>query len=171
MRSRRGPSPRWIVAAGIVAVLVVGLVRAWDDSRQVSSGDGWQLLAHQRAVGARNGVDLIGDQAAFELAWKRLLLRTDPPSVDFDRSVVALLTPLGTIACPTRLDRVRFDPDGHHVDGQFSLGLTLGCGSPPVSDTFLVALDRDRLPAAPYQVRILGPDPGDAVTGQLDQGQ
>ena len=43
--------------------------------------------------------------------------------------------------------------------------------SPPVSDTFLVALDRDRLPAAPYQVRILGPDPGDAVTGQLDQGQ
>ena len=168
MRTRRRLSPRWIVGAVIVAVLAVGLVRAWDDSRQVSSGDGWQLLAHQRAVGDRNGVDLIGDQAAFELAWKRLLLRADPPQVDFDRSVVAVLTPLGTIACPTRLDRVRFDPDGRRVDGQFSRGLTLGCGSPPVSDTFLVALDRDRLPPAPFQVRILGPDPGDAVNGQLD---
>lgn len=171
MPSRRGLSRRWIVAAGIVAVTAIGLVRAWDDSRQVSSGDGWQLLARQRAVGERNRVDLIGDQATFAAAWTRLLLRTDPPSVDFDRSVVAWFTPLGTIACPTRLDRVRFDPERHLVDGEFSLGFTLGCQSPPVSDTFLVAIDRDRLPSAPYKVRILGPDPGDAVNGHLDLDQ
>lgn len=171
MRSRPRLRWRWILIAGAIAVLGLGLVRAWDDSRQVSSGDGWQLLARQRAVGDRNRVGLIADQAALEAAWKRLLLRTDPPSVDFERSVVAWLTPLGTISCPTRLDRIRFDPDRHLVDGQFSLGLTVGCQSPPVSDTFLVAIDRDRLPSAPYQVRILGPDPGDAVNGQLDLDQ
>jgi hypothetical protein len=97
-----------------------------------------------------------------------LLVRSDPPIVDFDRSVVAWLTPLGTIACSTRLDRIRFDPDRHVVDGQFSFGLTVGCPSPPVSDSFLVAIDRVRLPSPPYQIRILGPDPGDAVNGQLD---
>jgi hypothetical protein len=61
---------RRTLAAGAVAVLVVGLVRAWDDSRQVSSGDGWQLLVRQRAVGERGRVTLIGDQAALEAAWK-----------------------------------------------------------------------------------------------------
>ena len=42
--------------------------------------------------------------------------------------------------------------------GRSRSGLTLGCTSPPVGDSFLVAIDRDRLPTAPYQVRILGPD-------------
>ena len=171
MHARPRLSLRLILIAGALAILGVGLVRAWDDSRQVSSGDGWQLLARQRAVGERGRIDVIDDQAAFDAAWKGLLLRTDPPTVDFQRSVVAWLTPLGTIACPTRLDRIRFDPDRHLVDGQFSLGLTFGCRSPSVSDTFLVALDRDRLPSVPYQLRILGPDPGDAVNGQLDLGE
>jgi hypothetical protein len=171
MHDRRRPVWRWIVIVGTLIVLAVGLVRAWDDSRQPSNGDGWQLLARQRALGDRNTVGLIADQAAFEAAWKALLLRTDPPTVDFDRSVVASLTPLGTIACPTRLDRIRFDPDRHLVDGEFSLGFSFGCRSPSVSDTFLVAIDRDKLPSAPYQVRILGPDPGDTVNGQLDLGE
>jgi hypothetical protein len=168
VRSRRHLSWRWILVACALVVVGVGLVRAWDDSRQVASGDGWQLLARQRAVGERGRVSVIDDQAAFDAAWTGLLLHADPPVVDFERSVVVWLTPLGTIACPTRLDRIRFDPDGHLVDGQFSLGLTFGCQSPSVSDTFLVAIDRDRLPATPYRIRILGPDPGDVVKGQLD---
>ena len=31
-----------------------------------------------------------------------------------------------------------------------------------------VSIDRDRLPAAPYQVRIIGPDPPGVANGQLD---
>ena len=81
---------------------------------------------------------------------------------------MAWLTPVGTIACTTRLDDIRFDRERRLVDGAFSLGLTMGCESPPVGDSFLVALDRDRLPDAPYEIRILGPDPTGVENGHLE---
>jgi hypothetical protein len=149
-------------------VLAIALVRAWDYSRQLPSGDGWQLLGRQRGVGDRNQVRLIGDQAGLDAAWGVLLLHSDPPKVDFARSVVAWLTPLGTISCPSRLDEIRFDPEGRQVDGAFSLGLSMGCESPSVGDSFLVAIDRNRLPQSPYQVRILGPEPPGMANGKLD---
>jgi hypothetical protein len=159
---------RRIAVIAILIVVVIGFGRAWDASRQVPSGDGWRILAHQRATGDRNQVKLITDQAGLDAAWREMLIRSDPLQVDFERSIVAWLTPVGTIACTTRLDDVRFDRDQRLVDGAFSLGLTSGCESPPVGDSFLVALDRDRLPDAPYQVRILGPDPTDVTNGTLD---
>lgn len=163
----RSSWPRIVIAAVVVAVLAVGLVRAWDQSRQLPTGDGWQLLGRQRGVGDRNQVRLIGDQAGLDAAWTVLRLTTDPPTVDFGRSVVAWLTPLGTLSCPSRLDEVRFDPQERLVDGAFSLGLSMGCASPSVGDSFLVAIDRTRLPQPPYQLRILGPDPPDTANGQL----
>lgn len=153
---------------GVLVVIAFGLVRAWDASRQVPSGDGWRILAHQRATGDRNEVKLITDQAGLDAASQEMLLRTEPQQVDFGRSIVAWLTPVGTIACTTRLDDIRFDRDARLVDATFSLGLTMGCGSPPVGDSFLVAIDRDRLPDAPYQIRILGPDPRDLANGGLE---
>ena len=152
----------------LVVVVAVALLRAWDHSRQPPSGDGWQILGRQRGVGDRNEVHLISDQAGLDAAWTVLRLTTDPPTVDFGRSVVAWLTPLGTISCPSRLDEIRFDAGEHRVDGAFSLGLSLGCTSPAVGDSFLVAIDRDRLPPAPYQVRIIGPEPPGVANGQLD---
>jgi hypothetical protein len=165
------PRRRWwrrIVIAAIVVVAAVALVRAWDASRQLPNGDGWQLLAQQRATGDRNGVQLINDQAALDAAWKTMRLTSETPQVDFGRSIVAWLTPVGTIACTTRLDDISFDRERRLVDGAFSLGLTLGCDSPPVSDSFLVALNRDRLPDAPYRIRILGPDQPPVENGHLD---
>jgi hypothetical protein len=167
MRSLARPSGRRILIGAILVIVAVGLVRAWEYSGQPPTGDGWQLLARQRGIGDRNAAHLIADQAGLDVAWKSLLLRSDPPRVDFARSVVAWLTPVGTIACPSRLDEIRFDPAQGLVDGSFSLGLTMGCRSPAVSDAFLVAIDRDRLPGAPYQIRILGPDPGGVANGQI----
>jgi hypothetical protein len=166
VRSLALPSRRILIGA-ILVVAVVVLARAWEDSGQPPTGDGWQLIARQRAIGDRNTAHLIDDQAGLDAAWKALLLRSDPPRVDFARSVVAWLTPVGTIACPSRLDEIRFDPAQRLVDGSFSLGLTMGCRSPAVSDAFLVAIDRDRLPAAPYRIRILGPDPGGVAKGDV----
>jgi hypothetical protein len=161
-------SRSWIVIAAIVVVVAFALVRAWDHSRQLPSGDGWQILGRQRGVGDRNRVHLIADQVGLDAAWTALRLQASPPSIDFGRSVVAWLTPLGTISCPSRLDEIRFDSQGHLVDAAFSLGLSMGCQSPSVGDSFLVAIDRDRLPPPPYQVRILGPDPPGIANGQLD---
>jgi hypothetical protein len=169
VRSRDGRRPwRRLVVAAVIALVAIGVVRAWDASRQPPTGDGWRILAHQRATGDRNGIRLITDQAGLDAAWREMRIPSDPLTADFGRSVVAWLTPVGTIACTTRLDDVRFDPGEHVVDGAFSLGLTSGCGSPPVSDSFLVAIDRDRLPAPPYRIRILGPDPRDAESGRLE---
>ena len=168
MHSPVRSSWRRLLIAAFVVVVAVALVRAWDHSRQPPSGDGWQILGRQRGVGDRNQVHLISDQAGLDAAWTVLRLTTDPPTVDFGRSVVAWLTPLGTISCPSRLDEIRFDAGEHRVDGAFSLGLSLGCTSPAVGDSFLVAIDRDRLPPAPYQVRIIGPEPPGVANGQLD---
>jgi hypothetical protein len=159
---------RRIVVAGVLLVVAVGLVRAWDASRQLPSGDGWRLIAHQRATGERNRVQLITDQAGLDAAADTMLLRSDPEPVDFERSAVAWLTPVGTISCTTRLDEVAFDLERKVVDVTFSLGLTMGCASPPVGDSFLVAIDRERLPDRPYRIRILGPEPRDAAKGALE---
>jgi hypothetical protein len=159
---------RRILIGATLAVLAVALVVAWDYSRQLPSGDGWQLLARQRGVGDRNEARLITDRAGLDAAWNALLMRSDPPGVDFARSVVVWLTPLGTISCPSRLDEIRFDPAARVVDGSFSLGLTMNCRSPSVGDSFLVAIDRNRLPPTPYQVRILGPDPPGVTNGHLE---
>jgi hypothetical protein len=161
------PSGRRILIGAILIVVAAVLVRAWEYSRQPATGDGWQLLARQRAIGDRNAAHVIDDQAGLDAAWKALLLRSDPPRVDFTRSVVVWLTPVGTIACPSRLDEIRFDPAQQLVDGWFSLGLTMGCRSPSVNDAFLVAIDRDRLPEVPYQIRILGPDPDGVANGEI----
>ena len=169
MRSSDGRRQwRRLVIAGVIALVAVGFVRAWDASRQPSTGDGWRIIAHQRATGDRNAVRLISDQAGLDAAWNEMRIPSDPVTVDFARSVVAWLTPVGTIACTTRLDDVRVDRERGLVDGAFSLGLTSGCGSPPVGDSFLVAIDRDRLPAPPYRIRILGPDPRDVENGRLE---
>jgi len=152
----------------MVVVVGVGIVAAWDASRQLPSGDGWRLIAHQRATGERNQVRLITDQAGLDGAADTMLLRSAPEAVDFERSVVLWLTPVGTISCTTRLDAVLFDRKARIVDVAFSLGLTMGCGSPPVGDSILVAIDRDRLPDRPYRIRILGPEPRDAAKGALD---
>ena len=165
------PARRWwprIALAVALVVVAIGLARAWDASRQLPSGDGWRLLAQQRATGDRNGVRLIRDQAGLDAAAEEMRLRTDPEAVDFERSIVAWLTPIGTISCTTRLDEIRFDLEQRLVDAAFSLGLTMGCGSPPVSDSFLVAIDRVRLPAPPYRIRIFGPDPRDVEHGVLE---
>jgi hypothetical protein len=168
MRGLVRPSPRRILIGAVTAVIVLALVVAWDYSRQLPSGDGWQLIARQRGVGDRNEPHLITDQAGLDAAWSALAIRSDRPTVDFGRSVVLWLTPVGTIACPTRLDEIRFDPTARAVDGSFSLGLTMNCRSPSVGDSFLVAVDRSRLPPTPYQVRILGPDPPGVTNGRLE---
>ncbi len=53
---------RILIGASLVVVAIV-LTRAWQDSGQPSTGDGWQLLARQRGIGDRNAAHLIDDQA------------------------------------------------------------------------------------------------------------
>ena len=172
LSSRAYPRP-FVMAADrhrcvVVAVLAVGLVRAWDHSRQLPTGDGWQLLGRQRGVGDRNQVRLIGDQAGLDAAWTVLRLTTGPTDGRL-RTIGRGLAHAARYALlpesPGR-DPVRSRPE-RLVDGAFSLGLSMGCRQ-PLGRRLVPRRDRpDRLPPPPYQVRILGPDPPDTANGQL----
>lgn len=86
-------------------------------------------------------------------------MRGDPSPVDFGRSTVFWLTSIGTIGCPSRLDDIRIDPVEALIDVRFSRGFTLGCDDGVVPDSFLVSVDRDRLPTIPYRLRLSGATP------------
>jgi hypothetical protein len=51
--------------------------------------------------------------------------------------------------------------------GSVSLAVTAGCDERDVPDSFLVAIDRDRLPAAPYTVQLGDPPPPGAPAAVL----
>jgi len=147
---------RRIVLAVIGVVCLVAFIRVWDLSSQPTSGDGWRLLARQRAVAGSEPTIPLADAAALANAWQKLRLHGEP-QVDLATYAVFWLTTSGTIGCPSRLDDVTFDPADHVIVGRFSLGLTSGCDHANVPDSFLVAIDRARLPAEPFQVRLTGP--------------
>lgn len=138
----------------LIGLVALGLILGWDASRQPTVGHDWQLLGRQRAIGQPNTITMVTDQAQLTSAWNALHLSDDPSPVDFDRSIVFWLTSVGTIGCPSRLDDVRIDLVTALVDATFSRGFTLGCDDGIVPDSFLVRLDRDRLPTAPYRVRL-----------------
>ena len=60
----------------------------------------------------------------------------------------------GTFGCRSRLDGIRFDGDARLVTGLFGRGLVAFCDEAAVPDSFLVAIDRDRLPPTPYRIQL-----------------
>jgi hypothetical protein len=148
---------RWrsTVVIGAI-VLIAGFAWAWDRSSQPSKGDGWRLLARQRAIGELRTATQVPDAAGLAMAWAKLRLK-DQPVVDFASDAVFWLVSVGTIGCPSRLDGVTFDAAARTMTGVFSLGLTAGCDSATVPDSFLIAVDRRRLPVEPFEIRLAGP--------------
>lgn len=157
-----------MVRALALGALALGFLYAWDGSRQPTSGDGWQLLAAQRSVGEFDSVALIRDQTELGAAWEAMLLRTAVPAVDFDRWLVGWFVDTGTIGCRSRLDGIVFDAGRRIVAGAFSRGLVSGCDDGRVPDSFVVALDRRRLPPLPFTLLLRDPLPADAPNGRVE---
>jgi hypothetical protein len=157
-----------ILAAIIVGGLAIAFALAWDASRQPSSGRDWRLVAQQRGSGDPGQVQVLDDEADVAAAWKALNLVGPPAIVDFDRSLALWLTGVGTIGCPSRLDDISIDAAGGDVVATFSRGFTLGCDDGVVPDSFLVAVDRDRLPPGPFRVRLVGPHPPEVTPGFVE---
>jgi hypothetical protein len=66
------------------------------------------------------------------------------------------VTATGSIGCPAHF--AGFQADAAQVTFVFTRALTSGCDTLRVPDSFLVAIDRGRLPASPYGVARIGPD-------------
>jgi hypothetical protein len=152
----------------ILFVLALALLYAADASRQPTSGSGWRLLAYQRGVGDPANVRIIADQAEFEVAWAKLAIRTPPVHPDFASTVLFWFTYRGTIGCPSRFEGLRIDRGRGLVAGSFSHAFTSGCDDRVVPDSFVVAVDRDRLPVPPYRVQLAEPVPDTATGGTIE---
>ena len=157
--------PAWGKVAGGLVLFGIAFVLLYvaDGSRQPTSGPGWTLLGYQRAVAGPADVVALSDPASLAGAWDKLRLPGVPPRLDSAR--VYWFTASGTIGCPSHLAGVDVDGVSHRVVAVFTRALTLGCDPHRVPDSFLVAIDRGRLPAPPFDVRLI--QSSDSSQGQL----
>lgn len=130
---------------------------------QPQSGDGWRLLGH-RKVGAPYRTGIATDAASLNKLWRTARMPKDPPAVDFEREVVIWFGAVYGSSCPgIRLDDVVVDPERAIVHALIVLpDPPPMCTDDAIGHAYLVALDRDRLPAPPFAIQLDadGPPPG-----------
>ncbi len=118
---------------------------------QPTGGDGWAFLAVvDSMVGDRPTV--ITDAEALHGLWNRLGGEGPPPSADFDTHIVVGFALLHSGSCPeTRFDDVVVEGDlvypviSHLSTQQF-------CTDDGNPRTYLIAIQRDRLPTPPFRI-------------------
>jgi hypothetical protein len=152
----RATSPRALRRYAVFVAALVMLFLA-DGSRQPTSGPGWRILGYQRGVAAKQDVVVITSQEALDSAWDRLLILSDPPGLP-SSAMTFWITAAGTFGCPAHFAGLQSDPATATVVLTFTLAVTSGCDTMRVPDSFLVAIDRNRLPAGPFQLKRVGPD-------------
>jgi hypothetical protein len=127
-----------------------------DGSRQPTSGVGWRILGYQRGVAAPSQVVPIVDDAALQEAWSSMRLDGTVRG-DFANTSVFWLTATGSLGCPAHFAGLDLDAARRTATAVFTWALASGCDAKKVPDSFLLAIDRDRLPAPPFQVLIQNP--------------
>jgi hypothetical protein len=137
-----------------VAALLVLFIA--DGSRQPTSGPGWRILAYQRGVAGKQDVVVIPTQEALDAAWDRMLIRSSPPPLP-TQAVTFWITATGALGCPAHFSALQVDRTTPAVAAIFTLALTARCDAIRVPDSFLVAVDRDRLPAGAFRFERVGP--------------
>jgi hypothetical protein len=155
-----------VARALLLAVVVLGLLYAWDQSRQPAAGTNWSLLGYRRIIGTPPSVRVISTPADLASAWGDFLIPSDPSSVDLDKTLVVWFSNFGTQGCPSRLDGVSIDRAQRIVAATFSRGFTFGCDAQQVPDSFLVQIDRSLLPSAPFTITMVDPQAAGAIAAQ-----
>ena len=122
------------------------------DGPQLEGGDGWAYLGEADTMPNTEYPRILADPAALSAMWGQLGIPGEPPVVDFEKQMVLSLVVGHSGSCPrTRLDDVVVD--GRQVYAIIpTITDEMGCTSDWVPRTYLVAVDRDRLPAPPFQL-------------------
>ena len=63
---------------------------------------------------------------------------------------------------------MRIDQSRGVVAGSFSKAITSGCDSQAIPDSFIVAVDRNRLPPGPYRLQLTDPLAPEASGAHVD---
>lgn len=130
---------------------------------QPQGGDGWRLLADEKQAGATYRTGIATDEESYEDLWAHVGLSADPPEVDFQAEVVIWFGAVYGGSCPDiRLDDVIVDERREPPMVYAEIVLV----DPPVACTddanphaYVVALERDRLPAGPFGIQLDASDP------------
>lgn len=131
---------------------------------QPESGDGWRLLADQR-TGEPYRTGIAASPEGYAELWLEAGLEGEPPEVDFETEVVVWFGAVYSGSCPDiRLDDVVIE----ELEGEPSIlhAEIVRPGPPQAACTadanpraYLVALQRDRLPAPTYHLQLRADDP------------
>ncbi len=130
---------------------------------QPQEGEGWRLLADEAPAGDAYRTGIATDQGSLETLWEGIGLETPLPDVDFETEIVVWFGAVYGSSCPDiRLDRVVVEGPLVYAD--------IVLPNPPVACTddanphaYLVALERDRLPAGPFAIQLDSNDPPQGV--------
>ena len=126
---------------------------------QPQTGDGWRLLGDE-LVGEpyRTGIATTDEQ--YRRLWRQVGMTAQRPAVDFANEVVVWFGAVYGSTCPIRLDDVAVVAD-HEPALVHAVtvvpGGTGSCTDDANPHAYVVAIDRDRLPAGPFAIQ-LGPD-------------
>lgn len=134
--------------------------QAIPEGPQPTSGDGWRLLAKERA-GEPFRTGIAADQQTYEALWDRIGLTSAPPPVDFNDEVVIWLGAVYGSSCPDiRLDDLVSDVDRKLVHGTIVQPSTyVFCTADANPQAFVLALERAKLPPPPFVIQLSAADP------------
>jgi hypothetical protein len=127
---------------------------------QALAGDGWRLLIDERTGNIyRTGV--AWDQDSLAALWREIPLEGEPPVVDFASEVVIWFGAVHSSSCPNiRLDGVAFDPARRLIHADIvNTDIPGACTADALPRAYVVAVDRDRLPPAPFWIQLTAADP------------
>lgn len=133
---------------------------------QPPEGDGWRYLGEfDTATGL---LHVVGDPDAYTALWGDLGGAGAAPEVDFEKQIVVGLEIGHSGSCPqTRLDGVEFSADAVTFEVN-TVTEEMACTDDYNPRTYLVALDRDRLPEPPFGIgRVDWPSGAGAVDDDL----
>lgn len=124
---------------------------------QPLEGDGWRLLVHEPEVGWSYRTGIATDPESLRAMWAEIGLQNAPPEVDFEKEVVIWFGAVYGSSCPDlRLDDVIVDGDLVYP----LIVLTeprMTCTLDANPFTFVVAMDRSKLPRDGFAIQ-LGPE-------------
>ncbi|HEY6627941.1 MAG TPA: hypothetical protein VI193_03045 [Acidimicrobiia bacterium] len=119
---------------------------------QSAGGEGWAYLAEADTMPASDQPQVIAEPGPLSSIWEEVGITDPMPEVDFEKQIVLVLVVGHSSSCPeTRLDDVVVEDDFVYAVIP-TITDQMGCTSDWVPRTYLVAVDRDRLPSPPFRL-------------------
>lgn len=137
---------------GAVDLTVFEIPGAW---AQPEAGEGWRVVAHGEVALTGLPASVARDPDEYAELWASTGLASEPPSIDFERDIVAVFrVGFGSSCREVRLDRIRLDGDRAAVIAVISDPLAPRICTDDLAGehVFVVALTRADLPGERFEL-------------------